>query len=43
MVDIPLYSLGKVSLFTNRFSMPVLTDDFYEMSDFQFSTWKLTE
>ena len=43
MVDIPLYSLGNVSLYTKRFSMPVLTNDYYEMSDFQFSTWTLTE
>ena len=44
MVDIPLYSLSMVSLFTNRFSMgPVLTNDNYEFADFQFSTWTLTE
>ena len=42
-MDIPLYSLGNVSLYTKRFSMPVLTNDYYEMSDFQFSTWTLTE
>lgn len=43
MVTIPLYTLGEVSLFTNRFSMPVLTTDYYEMADWHFSTWTLSE
>lgn len=44
MVDIPLYSLANVSLFTNRFSIPVvLTNDNYEFANFAFSGWSLTE
>lgn len=43
MIDIPLYSLSQCSLFSKRFSMPVLSNDFYEFADFQFSTWTLTE
>ena len=43
MYDIPLYTLANVSLYSSRFNMPVLTNDYYEFCDWHFSTWTLSE